>query len=78
MMITVVALMCHTIAALPNSPVCREEIVVQDEMSMASCMMASQAGIANWKASSRVFQGDQWAVAKVRCIPGDYQPKDSI
>jgi hypothetical protein len=33
MQITVVALMCHTLAGI-SQPVCREEIVVKDEMPM--------------------------------------------
>ena len=42
MQITVVALMCHTLASIPQ-PVCREEIVVKDEMPMQACML-SQPG----------------------------------
>jgi hypothetical protein len=47
MQIAVVALMCHTLASIPQ-PVCREEIVVKDEMPMQACML-SQAALADWK-----------------------------
>jgi hypothetical protein len=69
MQITVVALMCHTLASIPQ-PVCREEIVVKDEMPMQACML-SQPAIADWKRRS-MFSGDQWNVARIKCVPGDY------
>jgi hypothetical protein len=47
MQITVVALMCHALASIPQ-PVCREEIVVKDEMPMQACML-SQPALADWK-----------------------------
>ncbi len=76
MMITVVALMCHTVAAVPAAPLCHEEIIVQDDMPMQSCLIA-QPAIADWKMKSK-YQGDQWHIARIRCIPGDYVVKDAI
>jgi hypothetical protein len=75
MQISVVAVMCHSLAAIPQ-PVCREEIVVKDDMPMQMCML-SQAAIANWKGTS-IFRSDEWKIARIKCIPGDYQPKDAI
>jgi hypothetical protein len=69
MQITVVALMCHTLASIPQ-PVCREEIVVKDEMPMQACIL-SQAALADWKAHS-IFAGEQWAIGRIKCVPGDY------
>jgi hypothetical protein len=67
MQITVVALMCHTLASIPQ-PVCREEIVVKDEMPMQACML-SQPAIADWKRRS---------IFRIKCVPGDYVVKGAI
>ena len=69
MQITVVALMCHTLASIPQ-PVCREEIVVKDDMPMQACML-SQPALADWKAHS-IYSGEQWAIGRIKCVPGDY------
>lgn len=76
MQITVVALLCQTLAPIP-SPVCREEIIIKDDMSMQACMISFPA-IADWKAHS-IFRGDSWTVARIRCVPGgEYVLKDAI
>ena len=48
MQITVVALMCHTLAGI-SQPVCREEIVVKDEMPMQACMLSQPACVLSAK-----------------------------
>jgi hypothetical protein len=68
MQITVVVLLCHTVASIPQA-VCHEEIVVRDEMPMA-CIL-SQAALADWKAHS-IYAGQQWEIGRIRCVPGDY------
>lgn len=73
--ITVVAMLCHTVAALPQ-PVCHEEIVAKDDMPMAICQL-SQPAIADWKEKSR-FSSEQWDIIGFKCIPGDYVPRDAI
>ena len=80
MLITVVAVMCHSLGAIvPQSvrteaeSVCREEIVVKQDMAMQACML-SQAALAEWKEQS-IFRGDQWTIARIKCVPGDYVPK---
>jgi hypothetical protein len=75
MQITVVALMCHTLASIPQ-PICREEIVVKDEMPMQACML-SQAALADWKAHS-IYSGEQWAIGRIKCVPGDYVIKGAL
>jgi hypothetical protein len=50
-MLTVVAIMCHIITALPDKPVCHEVIVAHVEMSKEQCAMG-QPAIAQWKESS--------------------------
>jgi hypothetical protein len=83
MQITVVAVMCHTIGAVaPQSvgtlpdPVCREVIVIQNDMSMQACML-SQPALADWKERS-IYRGEQWRVSRIKCVPGDYVPKQRI
>lgn len=74
MQITIVVLMCHLIPALPNAPVCREEIVARTD-TMAACM--SQVALADWKARS-VYASEAWTIARVKCVPGEYQVRDAI
>jgi hypothetical protein len=83
MQITVVAVMCHTIGAVaPQSvgtlpdPVCREVIVIQNDMPMQACIL-SQPALADWKERS-IYRGEQWRVSRIKCVPGDYVPKQRI
>jgi hypothetical protein len=83
MQITVVAVMCHTIGAfvpqpvdtLPD-PVCREVIVIKDDMSMQSCML-SQPALAEWKDRS-IYRGASWWISLIKCLPGNYVPKERV
>lgn len=75
MQISVVVVMCHSLGAI-SQPVCREEVVIKDDMPMQTCIM-SQAALASWKGNS-IFRSDEWKIARIKCIPGDYQPKDAI
>jgi hypothetical protein len=83
MQITVVAVMCHTIGTLVAEPVgtaadlaCREVIVVKDDMPMQGCML-SQPALADWKDRS-IYRGDQWRISRIKCVPGDYVPKERV
>lgn len=75
MHITIVALVCHTLGTIP-APVCREEIVVEGDMSMAACLVG-QPAIADWKAHS-IFRSEAWTVARIKCVPGDYVIKERV
>ena len=84
MQITVVAVMCHVLGAviaegvdtLPEA-VCREAIVIKQDMPMQACML-SQPALAGWKASS-IYSSDSWRIARIKCIPGgDYVPKERV
>jgi hypothetical protein len=83
MQITVVAVMCHTLGAFfPEAvgtrpdPACREVIVVKDEMPMQFCMLFQPAP-ADWKERS-IYRGDQWRISRIKCVPGDYVPKERV
>jgi hypothetical protein len=83
MEITVVAVMCHAIGAvvaqsvdsLPD-PVCREVVVIKNDMPMQSCIF-SQPALADWKERS-IYRSDQWWISRIKCVPGDYVPKERI
>jgi hypothetical protein len=74
MMMTVVAVLCHGLAGIP-APVCREEIVIKDEMPMQTCIL-SQAALAEWKAAS-IYRSESWVISRIKCVPGDYVIRDS-
>ena len=83
MQITVVAVMCHTIGAVsPQSvgtlpdPVCREVIVIQNEMPMQACML-SQPALADWKERS-IYRGEQWRVSRIKCVPATARRREAI
>ena len=84
MQITVVAVMCHTLGAitaqsvdtLSDDPVCREVIVIKNDMPMQSCVL-SQAALADWKDRS-TYCGDAWWISRIKCVPGDYVPKERV
>lgn len=73
MQITVVVMMCHALAGI-SAPVCREEIVIKDEMPMQACMF-SQPALAKWKATS-IYRSNAWWIGRVKCVPGDYIIRD--
>jgi hypothetical protein len=75
MQISVVVLLCQTLGAIPQ-PVCREELVVKEDMPMQACFL-SQPAIAQWK-SATIYRGDSWTVARIKCVPGDYVIRDAI
>ena len=84
MQITVVAVMCLVLGAVVaegvgtlSEAVCREVIVVKQDMPMQACML-SQSALADWKANS-IYKTDDWRVARIRCVPGgDYVPKERV
>jgi hypothetical protein len=75
--------MCHMLGAVvPESvgtlqeAVCREVIVVCQDMPMQSCLL-SQPALAEWKASS-IYKSDSWRIERIKCVPGDYVPKERV
>jgi hypothetical protein len=43
---------------------------------MQMCIL-SQAALADWKVRS-IFRSEEWKIARIKCVPGDYQLKDAI
>lgn len=75
MQISVIAVLCHALAIIPE-PVCHEELVVKDNMGMQECTI-SQGALAEWKAHS-IYRSDSWYIARIKCVSGDYVIKDAI
>jgi hypothetical protein len=76
MIVTVVAVLCHSLSGIP-APVCREEIVISDDMPMQACIL-SQPALADWKARS-IYRSDEWTIQRIKCVLGsDYVVKDRI
>lgn len=75
-MMTLVVVICHMIVGI-TAPICHEEIVAKEEMSLMGCQIGNQQIVADWKEKS-VFQGENWHIAVIRCESGDYQMKDDI
>jgi hypothetical protein len=80
MQMTVVAVMCHSVVVpqsvdtLPEA-VCREVIVIKNDMPMQACML-SQPALADCK--ERSIHREQWRVSRIKCVPGHYVPKERI
>ena len=72
MQITVVAIMCHALGAI-SQPVCREEIVVKDDMPMQACFL-SQPALAEWKEHS-IFRGEQWTISGISAYLATTRPR---
>jgi hypothetical protein len=75
--------MCHVLGTIvaegvSTAPeaVCREVIVIKQDMPMQACML-SQPALAEWKSNS-IYNGDGWNIARIKCVPGDYVPKERV
>jgi hypothetical protein len=80
---TVVAVMCHTLGAVvaqsigtQDQPYCREVVVIRQDMPMQACML-SQLALAEWKANS-IYKSDSSCIERIKCVPGDYVPKERV
>lgn len=80
MFVTVVAVMCHMLAGVPE-PVCQEEIVTDSSMSQElnffECMSRGQAPLAKWKDEHPIYRSDAWKIQRYKCVPGHYEIKGS-
>jgi hypothetical protein len=38
---------------------------------------AAALALAEWKERS-IYRGDQWWISRIKCVPGDYVPKERI
>lgn len=72
--ITVVAMMCHIVIALP---LCHEVIVIRKEMSVQQCLI-SHSSIDEWKKRSVIYRNKEWKILEVMCQAGSYQLRDVI
>jgi hypothetical protein len=91
MFVTVVAVMCHLVVAKPTiapEADCTaeeakiEEIVtdssMDDNVDFNSCMIHSQIGLADWKGKHPIYFKSDWRIARVKCVPGHYSPRNAV
>ena len=71
MLVTLVAILC-------NGSLCMEKVVTTSEQSgitMASCAMSGQIGIADWLAHGP-YSG--WRLERYKCVAGKYEPRRDV
>jgi hypothetical protein len=87
MFVTIAVVMCFQVAAGPlhlDRDCAPEEMRVDEVVtdsdqnpeldSLQACFIGSQMNLADWKAKSRVYASPQWRIARVRCVPGHFDP----
>jgi hypothetical protein len=71
MFITLVAVVCHSLA---GSPACVEEVVADSDtnknLTLISCALSAQAVLAQWKAADLTYRGDDYWINRYKCVPG--------
>jgi len=88
MFVTVVAVMCHVMIEKPTIAPDRdctaeesrvEEIVtdssLDDKVDFMGCMIHAQIGIAEWKSKHPIYLRGDWRIARIKCVPGHYEPR---
>lgn len=87
MYVSVVATLCSLmvpVAMIAPSADCTaeearvEEVVTDSTMDefadFFGCMIQGQIGVAKWKEGHPLYHSQRWRVARVRCVPGRYEP----
>ncbi|MCA1379423.1 hypothetical protein I6F34_01135 [Bradyrhizobium sp. BRP05] len=91
MFVTAVAVMCKLMVAhatlAPNSDCTSEEQMVEEivtdtdkdpSVDFFACQIRSQVGVADWKSHHPIYFKDAWRVARIKCVPGHYEPRGSV
>jgi hypothetical protein len=91
MFVTVVAVVCKLMVAQPTIAPDRdctaeeakvEEIVtdssMDDTVDFMSCQIRGQAGVADWKGKHPIYSKNTWRIARIKCAPGHYEPKNAV
>jgi len=77
MFVTVVAVLCHLAAQD-----CTEETVtdsyLDSSITLQSCVIGEQAGLARWKSEHPIFRSDDWHIERYKCVAGRYEAKARI
>jgi hypothetical protein len=87
MYVTVIATLCKLIVPLatiaPNADCTAEEARVEEIVTDSTvdefadffgCMVQGQIGAAKWKSENPLYHGDRWRIARIKCVPGRYEP----
>lgn len=91
MIVTVVAVMCKLMVALPTIAPDRdctaeearvEEIATDSEMSehvnMFTCQMGGQQALAKWMGEHPIYSKPGWRIGRIKCVPGRYEKRGSV
>lgn len=86
MFVTVVAVVCNLVVAKPtiapdtdctNEEARVEEIVtdsnMDDKVDFISCQIHGLIAVAEWKGKHPIYSKPTWRVARIKCVPGQYQ-----
>lgn len=77
MFVTVVAVLCNL-----ATNACLEERVTDSSLdstvTLQSCMIGGQAGLAKWKGEHPIYRSDAWYIQRYKCAPGHYMVKAHI
>jgi hypothetical protein len=87
MFITIAAVLCFQVAPGPlhlDTDCAPEEMRIDEVItdtdqnpevdSLQACAIGSQVNLADWKSKSSRYASSKWRIARVRCIPGHYDP----
>jgi hypothetical protein len=76
MFITVIAVLCHSLA---GGPLCVEEIVLDSDadkgLTLMSCAVGAQAALAQWKAADPIYRSDDYWIDRYKCVLGHPGPR---
>jgi hypothetical protein len=75
--LTLVAVLCHSLAGIPE-PVCHEALVYKDDDGGMQFCEFSQAIVAQWKEHHPRYASEEWSVNRIKCVFGNYELKDAI
>lgn len=88
MFVTVAVVLCRMVVAVPTlapDTDCTmeeariEEIVTNSDLDpehldFFGCQIHGQLGVSEWKTKSPLYHSDRWRIARIKCIPGHYEP----
>ena len=74
MFVTLIAILCHSLAGGPGS--CVEEIITdssKSDITFQGCMIQGQIGVAKWMSEHPIYRTG-WILTPYKCVLGHYSP----
>jgi hypothetical protein len=72
MFVTLIAILCHSLAGGPGS--CVEEIITdssKSDITFQGCMIQGQIGVAKWMSEHPIYRAN-WTLQRYKCALGHY------